>query len=45
MQRIVKLLFGRRRTPLRWLAAVPGLVALAFLGHAWEDAGILGALP
>ena len=24
---------------------VPGLVALAFLGHALEDAGVMGALP
>jgi hypothetical protein len=27
------------------LAAIPGVAALMFVGHAWEDAGIAGALP
>ena len=45
MQTMVELFFGRRRTPLRWLAAAPGVVALALLGHALEDAGLLGAFP
>lgn len=32
-------------TPLKWIAIVPGLIALLFLGHAFEDAGLVGALP
>ena len=45
MQATLKFLVGKRVTPLRWLAIVPGLVALVFLGHALEDAGLLGAAP
>jgi hypothetical protein len=45
IQSISRLFFGKRVTPLRWLAIVPGLVAMAFLGHALEDAGLLGAAP
>lgn len=37
--------FGKRWTPLKWIAIIPGLVAFVFLGHAFEDAGLFGALP
>ena len=30
---------------MRGLAILPGLVAVAFIGHAIEDAGIIGAIP
>ena len=45
MQRLGEFFFGKRRTPLRWVAVLPGLIALVFLGHAFEDAGFIGALP
>ena len=45
MQRLGEFFLGKRRTPLRWVAVLPGLIALVFLGHAFEDAGFIGALP
>ena len=40
-----RFLFGRTRASMRGVAAVPGGIALLFLGHAIEDAGLLGAAP
>src|SRR5262245_12438064 len=37
--------FGKRWTPLKWITILPGLIALVFVGHAFEDAGLFGALP
>jgi hypothetical protein len=40
-----KVLFGKRKARLKWLTALPGLVALLFLGHAFEDGGPAAAVP
>jgi hypothetical protein len=29
----------------RWIYIAPALGALLFVGHAWEDAGLVGAVP
>jgi hypothetical protein len=42
---VSRFLFGRRYPKARGLAAVPGLAALMFVGHAWEDAGAEAAVP
>lgn len=42
---IVRFLFGGTRTSMRGLAGVPGGIALIFVGHAAEDAGLSGAAP
>ena len=39
MKGLAELLFGRRQSRFRWLAIAPALVALLFVGHAWEDGG------
>ena len=45
MKTLGEFFFGQRMTPLKWIALVPGLIALFFLGHAIEDAGLVGAFP
>jgi hypothetical protein len=37
--------FTAPQGPVRWLALVPVLPPLLFVGHALEDGGLLGALP
>jgi len=39
MKKFVELLFGRRQSKFRWFALLPALIALLFVGHAWEDGG------
>ncbi len=38
-------LFGHQAARYRAVAALPGLVALLFIGHALEDGGLPGAMP
>lgn len=42
---LLKVLFAKRRARFKWLVALPGAVALLFLGHAFEDDGIVAAAP
>ncbi len=44
VQALMRFLFGKRTTRLRGLAIVPGVVALLFVGHAYEDSGPEGAM-
>ena len=32
-------------TASRWIYVAPAFGALVFVGHAWEDAGVVGAAP
>lgn len=42
---ILKFLFEKRNSSMRLGALLPALIALLFVGHAYEDAGVLGATP
>jgi hypothetical protein len=42
---ITRTLIAKRQTRLKGLAVFPGIVALLFVGHAFEDAGPTGAAP
>ena len=44
MKGLTELLFGRRQSRFRWFAIAPALVALLFVGHAWEDGGAVSGL-
>jgi hypothetical protein len=39
------ILCAKRRARLRWIVAFPGVIALLLIGHAFEDAGPIGAAP
>ena len=45
IETVVRALFGKRSARVRGLVLVPGLVALVFSGHAFEDGGWTGAAP
>src|SRR5262245_31406161 len=45
MKKLCEFFFEKRWTPLKWIAILPGLSALVIVGHAFEDAGLVGALP
>jgi hypothetical protein len=45
ISQMLKFLFEKRHSPLRWCAALPSLIAILFIGHAYEDAGVLGTIP
>src|SRR4026207_1778464 len=45
MKALGEFLFGKRRTAFRVLSLIPAFIAFVFLGHAFEDGGIAGALP
>jgi hypothetical protein len=44
MRSLATFLFGKRTTPLRWLALAPGLVSMLFLVLSLPYVGLLGAL-
>jgi hypothetical protein len=43
--RLAPFLFEKRQSSMRVFAVLPALVGLLFIGHACQDAGILGATP
>jgi hypothetical protein len=43
--RLLHRLIAKRRARIRGVALLPGVVALLFLDHAIEDAGLIGAIP
>ena len=45
LRSLIRFLFGRRRSSWKVVAVVPGLVALVFVGHVYEDDGLIGATP
>jgi hypothetical protein len=42
---LLKVLFEKRPARFKWVVALPGAVALLFLGHALEDGGLSSAAP
>ena len=45
MLRLLEVLFAKRHARFKWVVALPGAVALLFLGHALEDGGLSSAAP
>ena len=45
LRSLFRFLFGQRRSSRRVVATLPGVVALLFVGHAYEDGGLSGAVP
>ena len=44
LRSLIRFLFGRRRSSWKVVAVVPGLVALVFVGHVYEDEDTLSGL-